>query len=129
MFKKESYYCKPCSKPFKSKNKLHDHERSKKHKKRLQTLSKQSASCEKSQVKIEAIAENDLHKRCLFCHFRGDSFEEILEHSKKEHSFFFLGLKVVKLILRFGKLCETKGTLRRVSGQNSFYFEEMHFLW
>ena len=91
VFKKETFYCQPCSKPFKNKNKLKEHEKSKKHKKRILTLSKQESSKEKKRVKIEPVCENDLKNRYLFSHFKGENFEEVLEHSKKEHSFFFLG--------------------------------------
>ena len=37
------------------------------------------------------IHECDIHNRCLFCHYKSDDFDDLLEHSKKEHSFFFLG--------------------------------------
>lgn len=40
------------------------------------------------------MAPGDLANRCLFCHFRGESFEEVLAHSRKQHSFFFLGSPV-----------------------------------
>ena len=85
LFKKETFYCKPCSKPFKSKNKLEDHMKSKKHKKNLNRVQ----ATEK--VVICDISADDLASRCLFCHFKSDDFNILCQHMHTCHSFFILG--------------------------------------
>lgn len=126
LFKREEHYCQVCSKPFKSKNKFEEHRRSKKHMKRQKQLSKGPARSPK--VPIPAIAEDDLHGRCLFCHFRGNSFEEVLEHSRVQHSFFFLGTRGHTRNQRLRKLPSQAGALRAVPGTHSVHREEMHIL-
>ena len=84
----KEFYCKPCSKRFKSKAKLEDHERSKKHRKNLKKWDQNKKS---ESQKLEVVTSENLANRCLFCHFKGSDFQSSFEHMKKEHSFFVLG--------------------------------------
>lgn len=95
--KKIDFYCQICSKSFKSRAKLIDHEKSKKHKQKLKHWNKNQ---KKENKTLEVITPDNLANRCLFCHFKGNNFEETFLHMKNQHSFFILGNYFIVLRLK-----------------------------
>lgn len=88
----KNLYCACCSKSFKSKTKLEEHEKSKKHAKNMETYEKRLQKKNENKSGIAPLTEDQLANRCLFCHHQSDCFENNLVHMKQAHSFFILGI-------------------------------------